>query len=168
MLMAFLPGSCLFLAGQAFTHAPQPVQSSGATWIVHFRPAKSLPLASALWKVSGAFSSSAGSYTFARIAACGQAMEHLAHWMHTSGSQTGISSATLRFSHWVVAVGQTPSSGMALTGRDSPLPAMIFAVTFRTNSGASAGTTGGLATPPAGSAGGSISWRCSIAWSTAL
>ena len=49
----------------------------------------------------------------------------------------------LRFSYWVVAVGQTPSAGMRLTGRLSPLSAMSTAVTFCTNSGASTGTAGG-------------------------
>ena len=35
--------------------------------------------------------------------------------------------AMLRFSHWVVAVGQVPSGGNALTGSRSPLPAIISA-----------------------------------------
>jgi hypothetical protein len=35
----------------------------------------------------------------------------------------------LRFSHLVVPVGKVPSTGMALTGSRSPLPAMIIAVT---------------------------------------
>ncbi len=35
-----------------------------------------------------------------------------------------------------------PSAGRALTGRASPSPAIIRAVTRRTNSGASAGTAG--------------------------
>ena len=43
------------------------------------------------------------------------------------GSQTGISSAMLRFSHCVVPVGQVPSTGKALTGSRSPLPAIITA-----------------------------------------
>src|ERR1700680_4291942 len=34
MLMALRLVSLLFLAGQASTHTPQPVQSSGATWSV--------------------------------------------------------------------------------------------------------------------------------------
>ncbi len=55
-------------------------------------------------------------------------------------SHTGISRAMLRFSHWAVPVGKVPSMGMALTGRSSPSPAMILAVTFWTNSGAAAGT----------------------------
>ena len=36
-----------------------------------------------------------------------------------------------------------PSTGSALTGRSSPRPAIISAVTVRTNSGAPAGTTAG-------------------------
>ena len=51
-----------------------------------------------------------------RIAACGQTSEHIAHWMHASGSQTGISRAMLRFSHWVVPVGKVPPGGIAETG----------------------------------------------------
>jgi hypothetical protein len=50
--------------------------------------------------------------------------------------------AMLRRSYCVVAVGQVPSSGMAETGMVSPFPAIIFAVTSCTNSGASAGTGG--------------------------
>ncbi len=51
------------------------------------------------------------------MAACGQTSAHLPHWMQIAGSQTGISSAMLRFSHWVVPVGQVPSTGKAETGR---------------------------------------------------
>ena len=94
-------------------------------------------------KVGGALAASAGSKTFIRIAACGQTMTHLPHWMQVSGSQTGISSAMLRFSYCAVAVGKVPSTGIALTGRSSPRPPMISAVTFWTNSGANDGTTGG-------------------------
>ena len=36
--------------------------------------------------------------------------------MQTSGSQTGISVARLRFSYWAVPVGKVPSLGNALTG----------------------------------------------------
>jgi hypothetical protein len=42
-----------------------------------------------------------------------------------------------------VPLGYVPSTGSALTGRSSPRPASISAVTVRTNSGACAGTTGG-------------------------
>ena len=55
------------------------------------------------------------------------------------GSQTGISAAMLRFSHCAVPVGQVPSTGKALTGSRSPLPAIISAVTRCTKSGASVG-----------------------------
>jgi hypothetical protein len=44
-----------------------------------------------------------------------------------------------------------PSTGRALTGSSSPRPAIIIAVTFCTNSGALAGTTGG-------------NWRVLVAW----
>jgi hypothetical protein len=58
-------------------------------------------------------------------------------------SQTGISSAMFRFSHFAVAVGHVPSTGKALTGSRSPLPASITAVTFCTKSGARSDTSGG-------------------------
>jgi len=80
----------------------------------------------------------------ARMAACGQTSAHFPHWMQTSGSQTGTSWAMFRFSHMVVERGYVPSSGRRLVGRESPLPSMILAVTFLTNSGASSGTTGFL------------------------
>ena len=58
MLMAFRRVSLLFLTGQISTQTPQPVQSSGATWIVYFMPAHSLSRASQDLKVLGALSSS--------------------------------------------------------------------------------------------------------------
>ena len=45
------------------------------------------------------------------MTACGQTIAHLPHWMQTSGSQTGISSAMLRFSHAAVPTGKVPSYG---------------------------------------------------------
>ena len=77
------------------------------------------------------------------MAACGQTSAHLLHWMQIGPSQTGISSARFRFSHFAVAVGQVPSTGKALTGSRSPLFSSITAVTRRTKSGASGATTGG-------------------------
>src|SRR6476619_7246162 len=74
------------------------------------------------------------------MAACGQAIAHLLHWMHSFSSQTGMSWAIARFSHFVVPVGQVPSGGKALTGSRSPLPAIITAVTCLTKSGAWSGT----------------------------
>jgi len=50
----------------------------------------------------------------------------------------------LRFSYLVVPTGKVPSSGIAETGSQSPRPAMISAVTLRTNSGASSGTGGAI------------------------
>ncbi len=55
----------------------------------------------------------------------------------------GISSAILRFSQRVVPIGQVPSGGSAETGRASPSPASIAAVTVFTKSGAASETTGG-------------------------
>ena len=74
------------------------------------------------------------------MAAWGQAIAHLPHWMQMAGSQTGISNAMLRFSQRAVAVGNVPSHGIALTGNRSPRPAMISPSTLRTNSGAAFGT----------------------------
>ena len=62
--------------------------------------------------------------------------------MQSSESQTATSSEMLRFSYLVVPLGYVPSTGSALTGSSSPWPAIIAAVTVRTNSGASAGTIG--------------------------
>ncbi len=63
--------------------------------------------------------------------------------MQIVGSQIGISRAIDRRSHWAVSVGNVPSTGSAETGRKSPSPASIIAVTFCTNAGAPAGTTSG-------------------------
>ena len=102
-----------------------------------------MPLYSVDLNVGGAPASALSSYTFARIAACGQTSAHWLHWMQIFGSQTGISSAMLRFSHFAVAIGHVPSTGNALTGSRSPLPASITAVTFWTKSGACSETSGG-------------------------
>src|SRR5512145_2242274 len=77
------------------------------------------------------------------MAAWGQTKAHLLHWMQTAGSQTGMSVAIERFSHWAVAVGHVPSMGKAETGSRSPLPSRITEVTLRTNSGALSETAGG-------------------------
>src|SRR5450755_4209431 len=63
--------------------------------------------------------------------------------MHESASHTATNSETFRFSYAAVPVGYVPSTGNALTGNRSPRPAIISAVTVRTNSGASAGTGNG-------------------------
>ncbi len=42
--MALCRGADLSLAGQTMTHRLQPVQSSGATWIVYFQPLNSAAL----------------------------------------------------------------------------------------------------------------------------
>ena len=133
----------LLWAGQTSTQIPQPVQSSGATWIVMRMPGCSRDFHSLSLKPSGAPASAEGSNTFMRIAACGHTRAHFAQSMQIDGSQIGISSAMLRFSHRAVSVGNVPSTGSAETGNRSPSPAIIFAVTFRTKSGASAGTGGG-------------------------
>src|SRR6266498_5017459 len=77
-----------------------------------------------------------------RMAACGQTMAHLPHWMQPETSHTGISWARLRFSYFVVPSGNVPSHGMAETGTSSPRPAMISKRTSFTNWGVM------LASPP--------------------
>ena len=83
------------------------------------------------------------------MAACGQASTHWLHWMQIRFSHTGTSAARLRFSHLLVPTGQVPSTGNALTGSRSPLPASIIAVTRCTKGGASRGTAGGRGAPSA-------------------
>src|SRR5438445_6958633 len=116
MFSAFSRVSPLFFAGQISTQMPQPVQSSGATWMLYFIPAHSLSRTSVDLNVAGAASSSRESYTLIRMTACGQTMAHLPHWIHVFVSHTGISRARLRFSHFAVPVGNVPSQGKALTG----------------------------------------------------
>ncbi|SAJ33950.1 Uncharacterised protein [Enterobacter cloacae] len=77
------------------------------------------------------------------MAECGQAATQWLHWVHSSSFQMGIASAMLRFSQRVVPIGQVPSGGSAETGRVSPSPASIAAVTVLTKSGAASDTTGG-------------------------
>src|SRR5579885_2978463 len=115
MLMARCLTSLLLLAGQTCTHRVQPVQSSGATCSVYFMILKSFHRAAVDLKAAGAPSRCCGSYTFARMTECGHTSTHLPHWMQSSSSQTGISSAMLRFSHCAVALGKVPSMGIALT-----------------------------------------------------
>ncbi len=116
---------------------------------------------------SGASCSADGSKTFIRIAACGQTSAHLAQSMQIDGSQIGISCAMLRFSQRAVSVGNVPSTGSADTGRRSPWPAIIFAVTRCTNSGASAGTGGKTWRSPFATAGTDTSCSAASAPSTA-
>src|SRR5436309_6444544 len=79
ILMALWPTCRLSFTGQASTHSPQPVQSSGETWSVYFMPGNSLKCASVERKVSGAPASLLVSNTFSRMTACGQTMTHLPH-----------------------------------------------------------------------------------------
>ena len=101
------------------------------------------------------------------MAACGQTIAHLLHWMQIAGSQTGMSCAMFRFSHCAVAVGHVPSTGKALTGSRSPLLASITAVTRLTKSGAASDTMGGSARVAVTAAGTLTSWRFASVWSTA-
>ena len=90
--------SSLECAGHVSTQIPQPVQSSGATWIVISIPGRSRAFHSFERKLSGAPSSASGAKTFIRIAACGQTSAHFAQSMQIEGSQIGISRAIERFS----------------------------------------------------------------------
>ena len=81
-----------------------------------------------LWKPAGAAAIAAVGNTFIRMVACGQTMAHLPQSMQIEESQTGIIWAMARFSYLVVPVGKVPSTGSALTGRKSPLPAISAAV----------------------------------------
>ena len=105
ILMALRLVLLLSFTGQASTHNMQPVQSSTLTCRVYFRSGSSFQRASADWNAAGAVANSCGSYTLARITACGQTSTHLPHWMQRFGSQTGTSSAKLRRSHCAVALG---------------------------------------------------------------
>src|SRR5678815_2748471 len=122
MSMALCLGFVRSFAGQTLTQRLQPVQSSGATWIVKKLSSYSLPLYCVDLKVAGASASALSSYTFARMAACGHTSAQWLHWMQIFESHTGISSARFRFSHFAVPTGQVPSIGKALTGSRSPLP----------------------------------------------
>jgi hypothetical protein len=102
-----------------------------------------------------------------RIAAWGQTSAHLPHWMQTGSVHTGICSARLRFSQRAVPTGKVPSTGIALTGRWSPLPPIIRASTFFTNSGASSQGVGVTCTFGSYTAGTFTSCRCASAWSIA-
>ncbi len=145
MLIALCLTAVLLRDGQTSTQMPQPVQSSGATCRLYIRPASegvSLRAYGTALNVAGArFIWSAGNAVM-RIAACGQTSGQMPHCVQTASSQIGISWAMLRFSHCVVPVGNVPSTGSADTGRRSPLPSSIIAVTRCTKSGAAFATTG--------------------------
>ena len=95
MSIALCFTSLLLFAGQTSTQTPQPVQSSGATWIV-----SSVRRGSS--RERNGFDEEArrarrprrpAGYTFMRIAACGQTIAHLPQSMQSAGSQIGISCA---------------------------------------------------------------------------
>ena len=139
MSMALWLESVLLLAGQTSTHTPQPVQSSGATWMVSRWSGRSR-LRNSLWrKLAGAASTAAVGKTFIRIVAWGHTMAHLPQSMQIEGSQIGSIWAMARFSYLAVPVGKVPSTGSALTGNRSPSPAISRDVTRATKSGTSTG-----------------------------
>src|SRR6266568_1819176 len=102
-----------------------------------------------------------------RMEAWGQTKEQIAHWMQRLLSQTGMSTAMLRFSYCEVAVGNVPSIGIAETGRSSPKPAMILPVTSWTNCGALFDTEGGIVIVLVALAGTTTWWMFLSASSTA-
>ncbi len=167
MSMALCRTSVLLLAGHTSTHTPQPVQSSGATWIVSQWPGRSLDRNSLLRNSAGACSTASGGKTFIRMAACGHTIVHLPQSMQMSGSQIGSSLAIDRFSYRAVPLGNVPSTGSALTGRRSPSPLMSSAVTRCTKSGASSGTLGATTVAPATLVGTVTRTSRSSAWSIA-
>ena len=138
--MALWRTSLFERAGQMSTQTPHPVQSSGATWMVSCIPGWSCERKLFDGNPAGAAASSPGSYTFIRIAAWGHTRAQRAQSMQIDSSQIGIVAARPRFSKRAVPVGNTPSTGIALTGSRSPSPASMRAVTRCTKSGASAGT----------------------------
>ena len=77
MLIALWLESVLLLAGQTSTQTPQPVQSSGATWIVSRWSGRSRERNSLWRKSAGAAATAAVGKTFIRIVACGQTIAHL-------------------------------------------------------------------------------------------
>ncbi len=105
MLIDLWATSVLLLAGQMSTHTPQPVQSSGATWIVSRWPGSSRDLNSLLMNPAGASATAYSGKTFIRIVACGQTIAHLPQSMQIDASQTGIVWAMARFSYCVVPAG---------------------------------------------------------------
>ena len=166
MLIALWLVSVLLFAGQTSTQTPQPVQSSGATWMVSRWSRRSRERNSLCRKSAGAASTADEGNTFIRIVAWGQTIAHLPQSMQIAGSQIGIIWAIARFSYFVVPVGKVPSTGSALTGSRSPSPAISRDVIRATKSGTSSGTGGVVArplvTPPSGT------WaRRSSEWSIA-
>ena len=118
------PGSSCPSPGRRITHTPQP----GAVLRRHLHrvlPGEVRSLVRHVLERRRRAASAPSSYTFTRIAACGQTSAHLLHWMQSASSQTGISAAMLRFSHFDVPVGHVPSTGNALTGSRSPWFASI-------------------------------------------
>src|SRR6185369_699278 len=115
MLIALWLASVLLFAGHTSTQTPQPVQSSGATWMVRRWSTRSRDLNSLETNVPGAAATADAGNTFIRIVACGQTIAHLPQSMQIDESQIGSIWAIARFSYFVVPVGNVPSAGSALT-----------------------------------------------------
>ncbi len=85
--------------GHTPTHTPQPMQSSGLMARVNFMPGNFLAgVRSSIFMASGASAASASLRANGRMAACGQTLAQLLHWMHLDSSQRGTKAATPRFS----------------------------------------------------------------------
>ena len=118
MLMALSLASVLFLAGQTSTQSAQPVQSSAATCSVNFKPFNSgIAGVGALEGRGRALRAPPVHRPSRGCVACGQMATHFPHWMQIFSSQTGMSSARLRFSYCAVAVGNVPSARKRADGQ---------------------------------------------------
>ena len=142
--MALWLESVLLLAGQTSTHTPQPVQSSGATWIVSRCPGSSRDRNSLWRKSTGAAVDRGGRedlHPDRRVRADHRALAAVdADRRDPRSGSSGRSPASRTCA---VPVGNVPSTGRALTGSWSPSPAISRAVIRATKSGTSSGTRDG-------------------------
>ena len=168
MSMALCLTRSLSLAGQTSTHSPQPVQSSGATWMTIFQPGYSLPFQSAALKPSGGLGQQGRVeclHADRGVGAAQRAQPALDADLRVPDRECpGRCSASRTAScRW----GTCRRTGMALTGRSSPRLAIIMPSTSLTNAGALAGTGGTMWNFEVTWPGTFTSWRAARAPSTA-
>ena len=84
-------------AGQALTHTPQPMQSSGLMASVYFS-SLCLPLMGSTAMASGPAAASSSVRPNGRMQACGHTNEQLLHSVHFSASHFATDTDTPRFS----------------------------------------------------------------------
>ncbi len=121
--------------GQTPAQTPQPMQSSGEMASVNFMPGNFLAgVRSSSLMPSGAAAASASSSANGRMAACGQTLAQLLHWMQAAASHVGTKAATPRFSYAEAPSSNWPSamSLNAETGRLSPSMRSIGCRSFLT------------------------------------